>query len=435
VELLLGLGADREAFLGETSLFEAACEGGCAGLVKQLLAEAAVDPEELPQDSLDICLSAAAGRGRAEVVELLLDAGARVDSMAMGKAAVISALQRGHVDAAKALLAAGARVHERGLMCAAMGGAVELVTLMLARGADVNLQEGLGQTALSYASEPAVVRALLAAKADVNPDQGLSVLTGSCVELNLESINILLDAKAGVDGSAPRTPLQVALESSRRRERPEALVAVVEALLGAGARVTGLGKGATALQVLAGLDPTPATGRVAQLLVAAGPEAVDAVDGAGVSVLAVAVARENGPLVDELLRARADVNLCRDRHQRTLLMEVRPTRLRQVRALLQAGADVNARCETGRTPLFYAVSVQVHARQWPFHRECARLLLVAGADPALEDQQGATALMAALSRKNRVTDADIVGLIHDIVELAYSMHRPNHRSRGNSKGI
>lgn len=59
----------------------------------------------------------------------------------------------------------------------------------------------------------------------------------------------------------------------------------------------------------------------------------------------------------------------------------------RVRALLQAGADVNARDASGRTPLTWAALGDRVA--------VARLLVAAGADPDLQDAQRNTALLVS----------------------------------------
>ena len=67
------------------------------------------------------------------------------------------------------------------------------------------------------------------------------------------------------------------------------------------------------------------------------------------------------------------------------------------RVLIEAGADVNKRCEHGRTALHMAAA-------WG-HADVAQLLLENGADPTLVDDEGMTPPMVARNgyRSNNVT--------------------------------
>ncbi len=60
-----------------------------------------------------------------------------------------------------------------------------------------------------------------------------------------------------------------------------------------------------------------------------------------------------------------------------------------VKALLAAGADVNAVDHFGYTPLLYAATIDFG------DSETATMLLQAGADPNLKDKKGKTALAQA----------------------------------------
>ena len=88
-----------------------------------------------------------------EVVQQLLDKGARVNQNVRYKTALMHAASEGHVEIVKLLLAKGAEVNARtdegtALMMAVRGGNVEIVKLLLAAKAELNSRHRLGHTAL-----------------------------------------------------------------------------------------------------------------------------------------------------------------------------------------------------------------------------------------------------------------------------------------------
>ena len=110
---------------------------------------------------------------------------------------------------------------------------------------------------------------------------------------------------------------------------------------------------------------------------------VNGADSVGNSTLSDAVRLKQIVLVDELLRAGADVNST-NRHGGTPLMTgvwSRDTEV--VRRLLEAGAWINAQADNGHTALMDAA----HTR----NREMSELLLDAGADVKIRDDLGRNA--------------------------------------------
>jgi serine/threonine-protein phosphatase 6 regulatory ankyrin repeat subunit B len=99
-------------------------------------------------------LIAAAGAGRAGVVSLLIDAGAQVDQVDVHKLTpLMHACHYGHLDVVLLLLNRGASPDPRpgklsALTLAAEGGHDRVVSLLVARGADINYADKTGTTAL-----------------------------------------------------------------------------------------------------------------------------------------------------------------------------------------------------------------------------------------------------------------------------------------------
>jgi ankyrin repeat protein len=90
---------------------------------------------------------------------------------------------------------------ETPLMKAARSGTLEIARLLIARGADVNLKDGSGSTALNSAVDrghAAIVDLLLAAKIDPNTvnEYMQSPLSNAAAAGNLEIVEKLLEAKA-----------------------------------------------------------------------------------------------------------------------------------------------------------------------------------------------------------------------------------------------
>jgi uncharacterized protein len=115
-------------------------------------------------------LTKAAYKGNADEVEQLLKNGANPNERQMGITALMTACNRGHVDVVRILLEKGADVNAKdwegwtALMAAAAGAAhddnrnkeeecLEIVRLLIAHGADVNQKGRRFQTALKDADD------------------------------------------------------------------------------------------------------------------------------------------------------------------------------------------------------------------------------------------------------------------------------------------
>ncbi|MEI5097972.1 ankyrin repeat domain-containing protein [Streptomyces sp. PmtG] len=120
---------------------DAAVGAGHAEVVRLLLAAGADPEQDVGASAQETPLVLAAARGDTGVVRLLLDAGAHPDTRRGGAAtALMVAAMEGHTDAVALLLDRGADLEREGrgrtaLEWAAFGGRLAVVRLLLARGA------------------------------------------------------------------------------------------------------------------------------------------------------------------------------------------------------------------------------------------------------------------------------------------------------------
>jgi ankyrin repeat protein len=394
------------------TLLEAAARGGCLGLLRGLLADGPA-PAAL---ELNAALSGAAVGGHAEAVRLLLAAGA--DAGASRSWALLEALERGHPEAAAALLAAGAPLAQPGgqktmLMAAAAGGCAELMAALADGGVDVNARGPDGRSALSLASAPGAVAELLRLGARVDPPRGAPVLLGACERLQLDSVRLLLDAGAPASGPA----LVAAAICGRHRDpaqTPEARLAVVDALLAAGAQ-TSCPKGDSALHVCASLGG-PGAVELAARLVAHDPALLGARAHLGDAPLAIATWRAAQDMVAFLLDARADIAARNDAGV-TALGFANLANADIICALIDAHADVNARDNDGESMISHILKRD--STDPPF-LQCQGLakLCRAGANLADLNANEMTALMVAVGTTASLNTDDVLVpmLISTIVE-------------------
>lgn len=101
--------------------------------------------------------------------------------------------------------------------------------------------------------------------------------------------------------------------------------------------------------------------------------------------------------VRTLLGQGADVNAKHEEHAETpLILAVKFSGADMMKFLLEAGVEVDARDDWGRTALFYA----------PVSSEKFGVLLRAGADISARDKEGNTILMQEVSRCASVAEVD-----------------------------
>jgi len=367
VKLLLARGANDD----HGGAIAAAYEKGYTE-IEQLLESVARQPRS--PKALTRVLLAAIKRGDITKAEAMLSAGAEKD------AALDTALDQEtvHVGMVRLLLDNGARVNppkaERTpLMLASYKGYVELVKLLLAKGADVRARGRLGfdnRTPLALAVEMdhvEVVKLLLAAGADAR-DEGL----------------------LGLAASAP----SLTDDDPRRKTLPRPSAEVLQLLLDRGANAKSP-DGDSALLSANTADKV-------KLLLAHGANP-NATGQYGKTALHAAASRGDSESVAALLNAGAEVN-ARDSDRDTALLVMlqtdednkkAPTVTKDytgvVRTLLRnKKIDVNVQNEHGETALMRAVRLS--------NVEVVRLLLGAKADVNVGDVLGDTAYTLAYAK-------------------------------------
>jgi uncharacterized protein len=300
------------------------------------------------------------------------------------------------VETARLLVKAGADVKATNhygvapLSLACENGNTELVELLLAAGADANTTLHGGETALMTAARVGKigpVKALLAqgAKVDTKEKRGQTALMWAAAEGHAEVVNLLI--KAGADFKTPLpdsgfTPLFFAAREGRSE--------VVRALLAAGEDINNV------------TQPKRTNAK--------GPAK-------GTSALILAIENGHFELAEELLKAGADPNDQRSGYTPLHIMTWvrKPQRgedfgappplgsgnlnsIQFIRKLVEHGADVNARLNSGRggralwnkrggTPFLMASETSDIAYM--------KLLLELGADPKIANVENCTPLMVA----------------------------------------
>jgi ankyrin repeat protein len=244
-KLLLGKGADINAQGGSHgSALQAASAKGHEQVVEILLEGGAkIDA----QDEYHSVLKAASASGHERVVKILLDNNANVNAHNRRCCTALQAASAsGHVRVVKILLDRDADIRLQGgfygtpLMLASAAGHEQIVKLLIDRGADVNAHTESFDTALHVASASGhelIVKLLLEAGADVNikgqSGRYVSALHAASAEGHGQIAKLLLEAGADANANRQGKYYSNALQSASAKGFKQ----VVEMLLKAGADV------------------------------------------------------------------------------------------------------------------------------------------------------------------------------------------------------
>jgi ankyrin repeat protein len=213
-------------------------------------------------------------------------------------------------------------------------------------------------------------------------------------ELNsVEMLQMIIDAGASLEAKDKQGKSALAYSLSGHDELASPMV---KALLAAGAKVNVTdNNGVTPLMLAARAE----SGEVIKALLGAGA-VVNAKDNQGQAALTYAVGEPNsgetsGGAVDELIAAKADVNVTGLSGETPLMLAAKSGDAKTVQSLLAAGAAVNAKNNQGQTALLFATD---ESRNSTFN--VVKLLIAAKANVNEVNERKQTALMLAAIRGN-----------------------------------
>ncbi len=201
-------------------------------------------------------LSFAAMRGSAEMVKLMLDHGADIESKIFGRTALMWAAERGDTDIVILLLDNGANIEAKddvmgwtALWLAVKHNKTKTAELLIRRGANVNIQEKFkGSTPLMIAATEGyeeLVKFLILKKADLNlaDKQNITALMVAPLGGSVEIVNLLLRNGARINEKSKEgeTVLDIVefiqKEKKRFKINPKKLQEIKKVLLAHGAKL------------------------------------------------------------------------------------------------------------------------------------------------------------------------------------------------------
>lgn len=372
VKVLLDAGADVSA---EDKFQSQAISVAANVEIARLLVEAGADIDYVSGEGYTR-LRYAAESGETDMVRGLLALGAGVDGGSLNQTALWTAARHDYLEIVEILLAAGANpniqtVPDRWFPLESVQ-SIEVAKALLDAGADLHLTGELGD-ALAHQEDPEIAQFLIEAGARVNPDDPWMNprLVDAVKKNSMQLVKLYLEAGADVNGQTGwgMTALMRAAEKS----------------FGEAVRVL--------LEAKANVSLSDEDGRTA-LFYAAAPEGFTAYD------LAISMSKtsydysfvdslpDDFPEEEKERIAQMDEALAASFEDDELDLGkygyVASDSVEVVEMLVKAGSDLNAQSADGMTPLILAASCGRPAR--------VKALLALGADKSLRDNEGKTAL-------------------------------------------
>ncbi|XP_069670308.1 uncharacterized protein [Periplaneta americana] len=268
------------------------------------------------------------------------------------------------------------------LSWAAYKGDLEMVSLLVVKGADVNTDDALKLTPLYYAASRRhvnVVQFLIESGANVNACNcyGDSPIHVAALQGNVDLAKLLLD-KGADNNPSNKNYVSLLLAAARGGN-----LDIMRFLMDKGADVNACTKNGESPLLAAAEEENV---DIVRFLMDKGAD-VNACTKTGESPLLAAAGTRNVDIVRFLMDKGADINARNKNGKSPLLAAARGGNVDIVRFLMDKGADVNACTKNGESPLLAAAEGgNVHI---------ARLLLDKGADMNVYNESGITPIFAA----------------------------------------
>ncbi len=363
-------------------------------------------------DSGETALHISAKKADAELMRLLLNSGASVNTKTIygyapihaaavsykGNATCILALLNGGADVGAVAKSGYTALH---FVCSKNAdGSTELVHLLINSGASVNAKENMGLTPIHFAAgegNRAIVSALVDRGADIRATSaaGITVVHACAMHGNAETLRLLLSIGATGDVNAKdeigNAPAHYAVENMNDA------FGCTSALLAAGAEVNSIADtGGTPLHQACSKKGTI---ELVRLLLSYGAS-VNPKDNEGRAPIHYAADKDDADIALALLESGADVTATTSDGETALHISVWEGNAKLVRLLLDRGAKVNAKTNQGLAPIHYASSGKNCG-------PCVSALHEGGADVDLPTADGKTLLHASASKG----DAELVHVL------------------------
>jgi ankyrin repeat protein/formylglycine-generating enzyme required for sulfatase activity len=445
VELLIAKGANVNAMdkYGQTPLHAAASRG--YKVIVALLIDKGANVKAKDKDGRSPLHGAAVSSGK-EMLELLLEKGADIndkDNYGLTPLDYASNHLSLDVESIALLISKGADIgadvnarNDKGLtpiVYPILGGAKDVVALMIAKGADVNAKEGglgvgreetLTSTPLMYAAangKKEIAELLISKGADVNAsDHGETILHISAKEGLSEIVELLISKGADVNAQDPvgMGPLYYTVWNSKDDyiEQHINRMKTIALLINKGANVNAKSKdGLTPLMASVFHGPS----EIAEFLISKGADLnAKAIDGA--TALTMAIQNRRYKVTELLISKGADVNIKDLDGTTPLLATVQEApkddrgeqgfwnaneMLDVVKMLISKGADVKAKDKNGNS-LFHEILKQgreierYSEEEQRNYIELVKLLISKGADVNERFAEGGNPLFTAIHYGN-----------------------------------